>query len=279
MGSLIQVIYNKFCLYLVCFLGLHPTLTFCQNYLINYKLSIHSDSTNPNLVFHEKAILFIENGSKSYFFTENFAKKDSILSLIGGGKVSAFDIVGNPSNLNHTKLNQHVTKVYSTNEVEIFENILMTNYLYKFSIQFNWKIQSDSAIINGYRCQKAIGFFGGRIYEAWFTREIPISDGPYVFCGLPGLIVELYDTQKFYTFTFLSLGKQESYTILISPYNVSKAVSTTRQQAFAVRERLRKEPMEVLKMEGIQIIETPELEQIRKLKQKSDNNPIELRID
>ena len=46
---------------------------------------------------------------------------------------------------------------------------------------------------------------GGRSYEVWFAPDIPISDGPWKFYGLPGLILEAYDIQHHYEFTFLGM--------------------------------------------------------------------------
>jgi len=266
-------------LLLVGLLVSYPIVLFSQDFQFSYKMIVHQDSTNLNFVKEENAFLFVKDNSKSYFFSENFAKKDSILKLIEEGKVSAVDIVGNPTNLYHTHLNQHISKFYNTFEIEIFERILMKNYKYKYQSNFNWKIQPDSAVIKGYRCHKALGFFGGRLYEAWFTREIPIQDGPYVFCGLPGLIVEIYDSKKHYHFTLLSVRKLDNLPFLTSPYFSKGAIETTRKQVFEVRERLRTQPLLVLQAEGVNILETPELEQKRKQKQKTDNNPLELRVD
>ena len=72
---------------------------------------------------------------------------------------------------------------------------------------FIWQITSETDTIHNYVCQKAICDFGGRTWEAWFAMEIPISDGPYKFCGLPGLILNIADTQNHYSFKFLSIEK------------------------------------------------------------------------
>ena len=65
---------------------------------------------------------------------------------------------------------------------------------------FNWKhIEGDTTILT-YSCQKAICSYGGRDYIAWFTPDIPISDGPYKFSGLPGLIVRIADTHNEHIF-------------------------------------------------------------------------------
>lgn len=39
--------------------------------------------------------------------------------------------------------------------------------------------------------QKATCKFGGRTYDAWFAPGIAISNGPYKFHGLPGLLMEI----------------------------------------------------------------------------------------
>lgn len=41
----------------------------------------------------------------------------------------------------------------------------------------------------------------------WFAPEIPISDGPWKFHGLPGLVLEAYDVQHHYEFAFLGMRK------------------------------------------------------------------------
>src|SRR5699024_8929785 len=84
------------------------------------------------------------------------------------------------------------------------------DYIYQESqVPLDWNIASESKDYSGYQAQKATTSFAGRDYEAWFTMEIPLPDGPYVFSGLPGLIVELYDTQNHYHFSLLSVEKLE----------------------------------------------------------------------
>lgn len=65
----------------------------------------------------------------------------------------------------------------------------------------NWNIISDSdSTIAGLKTHKAECRFGGRRWLAWFTPEIPVSDGPYKFSGLPGLIVKLESSEGDYSF-------------------------------------------------------------------------------
>lgn len=55
--------------------------------------------------------------------------------------------------------------------------------------ELKWKITDEQKEINGYQCKKAHLEKNPAIY-VWFSPEIPVSGGPYVFYGLPGLVLE-----------------------------------------------------------------------------------------
>ncbi len=70
--------------------------------------------------------------------------------------------------------------------------------------KMNWELsekKEDVKKINNYLCNKATLKFRGRNYIAWYTTKIPISFGPWKFTGLPGLILEIYDTTNTYKWT------------------------------------------------------------------------------
>lgn len=69
----------------------------------------------------------------------------------------------------------------------------------------NWTLIDSSKKIGKFNCQKATTVFRGRIYEAWYTLEVPIANGPWKLHGLPGLILESQTRDKFFTCTFVSI--------------------------------------------------------------------------
>lgn len=78
----------------------------------------------------------------------------------------------------------------------------------------DWVMHDDTATIAGYLCQKAVCFFRGRNFEAWFTADIPIGNGPWKFGGLPGLILKIYDADKLYIFECTKIEiHQQAYPI------------------------------------------------------------------
>lgn len=71
--------------------------------------------------------------------------------------------------------------------------------------QFKWKIEKEYKQIGKFKCQKAITEFRGRTYEAWFTQEVKVNNGPWKLHGLPGLILEASDSTGEVKFLFTSI--------------------------------------------------------------------------
>lgn len=68
-----------------------------------------------------------------------------------------------------------------------------------------WKINTETKKIGNFTCNKATGYFRGRDYTVWFTKEIPVPFGPWKLQGLPGLVLEAYTTNKELYIYFKSL--------------------------------------------------------------------------
>ena len=66
-----------------------------------------------------------------------------------------------------------------------------THYLITENITIpEWTLCEDTTSILGMECKKATTNFRGRYWEVWYTEEIPISQGPWKLCGLPGMILK-----------------------------------------------------------------------------------------
>jgi GLPGLI family protein len=103
----------------------------------------------------------------------------------------------------------------------------------------NWNISADTKNIMGMQCQKASGRFKGRDYEVWFAAELPYSNGPWKLGGLPGLIVEAYDTKKEVVFTMTEFKPVKDTIIAITI--PSSVVKTTPKEYTQYRDALMKD--------------------------------------
>lgn len=99
-----------------------------------------------------------------------------------------------------------ILKYKSGNKLIYWDYMLGLGYLkYEEKPDFNWEITEDTMNLLGFTVQKALLNYGGRRWEAWFAPKIPISDGPYKFMGLPGLILKMNDTKYYYVFEAISI--------------------------------------------------------------------------
>jgi GLPGLI family protein len=94
----------------------------------------------------------------------------------------------------------------STNVFTVSHSFGTTNYRYVDSVKLmKWIISTDTLTIATFQCTKASTLFRGRNYEAWFTTQVPLSIGPSLFRGLPGMIVKIKELKGNFEFTLVSL--------------------------------------------------------------------------
>ncbi len=72
-----------------------------------------------------------------------------------------------------------------------------------------WELSDSTRKILGYTCHKAEAAFRGRTWTAWYTTEIPVSSGPWKLYGLPGLILDTYDSRMDYRYTVIGISAQD----------------------------------------------------------------------
>lgn len=88
----------------------------------------------------------------------------------------------------------------SNKKVLFFEMIGANTFLVEDDYHnLDWTITEETKSVAGFSCNKAIASFRGRQWIVWFTTQIPLSFGPWKLHGLPGLILEAYDSTNKYT--------------------------------------------------------------------------------
>jgi GLPGLI family protein len=268
---------NPFVVFLISFCF---TTSFAQNdksvaisydVTCTYELSYQPDSTNPNKK-SEQFLLFF-NPERSFFQSKNQYLRDSVAPMENG---TAEDRQRLMSFLrqNPTEFNFNITKQNGTN-VTAVDRIYRDFFSYQEpSGHLKWSLLSDTATVSGYPCQKAVTDFGGRRWIAWFTGTIPVSDGPYKFCGLPGLIVKITDVQHYYDFSLIGLKEQ---TRSIPPAATGNVIAIDKKTFFKKQKQYNENPVAVAEQAGVVFTSgRSEIIQRRKQKLKENNNPIEL---
>lgn len=194
-----------------------------------YRMSFKRDTTQQ--IYTDDLMTLRIGKTSSLFFSNTSYMIDSLLTSSNGESMQ-WDIISNGSRKYGKRIVSYtVLKNTQKGKIEFTDNVGGDHYKYMEEIpRFQWKIATDKKKIGGFQCQKAACTFRGRRYEAWFTTDLPISNGPWKFHGLPGLILEVYDTDKEYLFMYV--GHKKSNSVISSlPHDYIRTNRTNYQKA------------------------------------------------
>jgi GLPGLI family protein len=117
-----------------------------------------------------------------------------------------------------------------------------------------WSLIGETSKMLGFTVQKAKVNFRGRTYTAWFTTEINVSDGPFKFHGLPGLILKIASDDGYYSFeaySVKSVVQQPNYSLVPLTQKYPKRKTLTIQAMLKLeQENLEKERRFLLSRES-----------------------------
>ena len=84
---------------------------------------------------------------------------------------------------------------YSTNEIVELKDMISKSFIVTDSLPtYNWVIQKEKTKLLGYDVKLATATHGKLTYEAWFAPKLNFKSGPFSFNGLPGVILQLTET-------------------------------------------------------------------------------------
>lgn len=133
-----------------------------------------------------------------------------------------------------------VYKKHSEKKLLFTDLLIDTHFIYEEPLEVQeWTILDEYREILGYECQRAECDFRGRKYIAWFTAEIPISEGPWKFFGLPGLILSVADDKGHYRYEMTGIETVDDKPILFARRDYMK---TDRRTYLAALRRYREDP-------------------------------------
>lgn len=248
-----------------------------------YQLTYQPDSTDVSSVTSEEMWLFL--GDKiSKFSSKGKALKDSLDQNKKASGAGMTDFKAR-AEMTRTEFDYAVYKDIPENKIYYTLQILRDNFRYEEDEEaFEWNILPETSIIQGYESQKAKTVFRGREFTAWFTTEIPISDGPYKFSGLPGLILQLSDDKDHYVFElvqFKSIERPVPFALETRDY-----ILTSRDELLHQKRKYEEDPFAALENANkgsttkvtIGLSAQQKREHLKKIRAELEkkNNPLEL---
>ncbi|WP_277115566.1 GLPGLI family protein [Chryseobacterium sp.] len=165
-----------------------------QNITFIYELTFRTEKKDVKQEYYYLDVL----GKQSVFRSEKAREADSLMQKNGywNSRKPIFEDIYSFKNLINNKVYKSVT-----------HPSMYDLYYININDQLNWKVLSDTMKVDSVQCQKATTQYGGRNWIAWFDPTSPIQEGPYIFYGLPGLIIKLSDEQKDFDFNLIKIKK------------------------------------------------------------------------
>ncbi|GEN74409.1 GLPGLI family protein [Chryseobacterium hagamense] len=189
-----------------------------QSYRFVYEYKMKPDAAKKDSVITDYMNLDTD-GKKSYFYNSVKYQRDSTYAVTGDFK-DLFQAKSYDQNLSYI-----IEKDYAKKKISFYDNFKTVNILIPETESPQWKIEKEFAKINDMNCQKATADYKGRTWEAWFSKEYPLNDGPYKFSGLPGLIITLKDTGTDHVFNLIQIKKINALPVILpkSPKQITFA--------------------------------------------------------
>ncbi|NJM80475.1 MAG: GLPGLI family protein [Flavobacterium sp.] len=163
------------------------------------------DEYNAQLTFDGKRSYFVSEKDSLETITDNTIAKPVFTESNGeNGTVGTI-------NLNNSELYTNFVgnQVYFDSEKDSLWSYLIGGmgnmYVKEKRPTIKWKFEKETKKIGNYTCNKVTSTFRGRDYTVWYTKAIPIPYGPWKFNGLPGLVLEGYDSEYKIYFYFKNM--------------------------------------------------------------------------
>lgn len=249
-------------------INIEPTIEQTDKTIINNPKSKTADFHykliyNENLKIPKDALNDMPPNVKAEFI--KMINQEIHYSLSINENESKYEIINNQnqtkefSSEKENNNNKTITKTNVKIEgIEIYKNFNTNKFLKRQSMgtktylindeleKINWVLKTEKQKIGDFNCKKAILQTNEGITIAWYTDEIPISEGPSMYYGLPGLIIKIEASDRNYE--LIKFEKINEPLEIIKPQNgininsldFKKIISNTKK--ITVEEIINEEP-------------------------------------
>lgn len=201
---------------------------------IFYQIKFLMDSTKVDDVEDGQTVLRVSD--RYALFTDYYrVLHDSINDLCAESRKNAqkYKVTWDSLSTKRCYLLQFLSVIDLEKSVATVQWDVLRKYQYEQPVpDFKWKLAAGDTLILDKFCKKATCSYAGRNYVAWYTEEVNLPYGPYIFGGLPGLIMYLHDTKYNWVFTCNGIEKATKLRDMYL-YKDKRYQKTTREKALS----------------------------------------------
>lgn len=147
-----------------------------------------------------------EKGISHYYSSWQLGKIHILDSVFhAGGSVQDYDRIRHEQGIEPSSFMYFVFKNYPQKGLQTIDYASMELFQYQEPMGQEWELVEGDTIILEHPCQKAVCHYHGKTWTAFYATDIPISEGPWKLCGLPGLILRAYDSEGAFVFNCIEV--------------------------------------------------------------------------
>lgn len=161
-----------------------------QSYNITYiQKDIIDNSEVDKLDLPESAKELYKKGIKQrqktrFYYTLKYTNGNSMYTFLKVEQAHKTLTISSTTTYKNQKKGEMYTTGGMMREDEAIKRNIKKNY--------NWIFENETKSILGYKCQKAYYINDSKIKTTvWYAIKIPIMDGPSIYAGVPGLILQV----------------------------------------------------------------------------------------
>ena len=205
-----------------------------------YDFSVILDTTSKNEIRKNDLFVLKINKISSNFYSEirHFGIKQRHDYLQKNSTDGVISIDNSKMNFGDADKESECVEInFDKKYYRVYDRISKTPHYYEDSLTTPvWMLLPDTITILNEPCQKATSFYRGRNIIAWFAKNIPLQQGPWLYNGLPGLIMKVEDTRDQFSFVCRELiAKPQTEPVFIEYENaekVSKEIALKRKRLY-----------------------------------------------
>jgi len=245
------------------------------DYTILYDYNFQPSKSDTALRLTEVMMLQVGK-TASYYLAQNQYLNDSTIFELAKEADATGIMPSQTTRPYEVKVMYKVFKESDSRKMVFFSRFGLHQVYYTDSLPaHDWTLHPEEMNVLGHVCKKATTSFAGRNYIAWYAPDIQISDGPYKFYGLPGLILSIYDSEKQHMFTATSIAERKQAVALKKWGGTFVQEFPGKKEYREFAQKMKDDPKLMFKQQFIRIPED-KLEEIgERIKEgfkRSDNN-------
>lgn len=189
-------------------------------------------TVNSSNLSQDEHILEIGRNGVSKYYSHWHALRRAVADSVRSSGGNHHDILSEYQKLGleASYFDYYVYKNYPKSDEQTVILTTAENLQYDEKMGQEWELLDGDTLIMDHLCRKAQATYHNRTWTVWYAQDIPIYDGPWKLCGLPGLIMAAKDSKQEYIFRCIGISNNVNIPMTLLSQRTMKTTPAKAHQ-------------------------------------------------